>query len=104
MKVMTYGTSWCWACTALADYLKQYPELQAQYVPVDRMPADAQQKILEALRRLTWSDQLPVTVIDDTVVLGTDYAALIAILGPAPTKPPVGNSQHRHGLVETSGA
>ncbi|HEY4691390.1 MAG TPA: hypothetical protein VIK33_18930 [Anaerolineae bacterium] len=97
---MIYSTSWCAACNTMADYLKQsYPDANAQFVPVDRMSADAQQKIFAALHKLTWSDQLPVTVVDDTVVLGTDYAALIAILGPA-SKPPAGSAQHRHGLLE----
>jgi hypothetical protein len=102
MKAMIYGTSWCAACVGLADYLKQnYPAASPQFVPVDQMPAEVQEKIFVALRKLTWSDQLPVTLIDDHVVLGTDYAALVALLGPAPARPPSGSgAQHRHGLAE----
>ena len=61
------------------------------------------EKALAALRKLTWSDQLPVTLLDDTAILGTDYKALVAILGPTGTLPPPGNSQHRHGIDEPSG-
>ena len=99
MKVLTYGTSWCDACNAMADYLKRsYPDAQPRFVPVDKMPAETQARVMDALRQLTWSDQLPVTVVDDTVILGADYAALIAILG-AGELPPAGNSQHRHGVA-----
>jgi glutaredoxin len=102
MKIMIYSASWCAACRDMADYLKQtYPDAAAQFVPIDQMPADTQEQILAALRKLTWSDQLPVTVIDDTVVLGTDYAALIALLGPGGKSPAGGSAQHRHGLIES---
>jgi len=105
MKTMIYSTSWCAACREMADYLRQtYPDAAVQYVPVDQMPADAQEKIATALRKLTWSDQLPVTVIDDTVVLGTDYAALIALLGPGGKPPGGGSAEHRHGVVDEAGA
>jgi len=99
MKAMIYSASWCAACQGMADYLKQqYPTVSVQFVPLDRVPPDAREKALAALRKLTWSDQLPVTLLDDTVVLGTDFAALIAILGPASKPPPPGHSQHRHGV------
>lgn len=100
MKIMIYSTSWCAACRSMAEFVKQqYPDASAQFVPVDKMPADVQEKILAQLRQLTWSDQLPVTVIDDTLVLGTDYAALIALLGPSSNPPAGGSAQHRHGLA-----
>ncbi|HLF27657.1 MAG TPA: hypothetical protein VJG32_15080 [Anaerolineae bacterium] len=102
MKAMIYSASWCAACRELADYVKQqYPAVTAQFVPIDQMPAEARDKILAALRQLTWAEQVPVTLLDDTVVLGTDYAALIAILGPVGKPPPSGSAQHRHGLSET---
>ncbi len=56
--------------------------------------------VVAALRKLTWSDQLPVTVIGDSVVVGTDYAALIALLGPSGRPPAGGSAQHRHGIAE----
>ena len=103
MKIMMYSTSWCAVCQSMAEFIKQqYPSASMQFVPVDRMPADVQEKILAHLRTLTWSNQLPVTVIDDTVVLGTDYAALIVLLGPSHKSPSGGSTQHRHGLAETA--
>ena len=101
MKAIVYSTSWCAACREMVDYLKQqYSAVETQHILVDQMQAETQAKIAAALRKLTWSDQLPVTLLDDTVVLGTDYAALIAILGPAGRPPPSGSAQHRHGLTE----
>jgi hypothetical protein len=103
MKAMIYSASWCRVCQSMADYLKQqYPQVSVQFVPLDRVPAEARDKALAALRKLTWSDQLPVTLLDDTVILGADYTALVAILGPTSAPPPSGNSQHRHGLAEAS--
>ena len=101
MKAMIYSTSWCAACQGMVDYLKQhYPQVQIQLIPLDRLAQEARDKALAALLKLTWSDQLPVTLLDDTIVLGTDYKALVAILGPTGAPPPPGNSQHRHGYIE----
>lgn len=101
MKAMIYSVSWCSVCQSMADYLKQqYPQVSVQFVPLDRVPPEAQQKAFAALRKLTWSDHLPVTLLDDTVILGADYKALVAILGPTGAPPPPGNSQHRHGVTE----
>jgi hypothetical protein len=103
MKAMIYSASWCATCQSMADYLKQqYPNVSVQFVPLDRLPADARDKAFAALRKLTWSDQIPVTLIDDTVILGADYKALAAILGPTGAPPPSGNSQHRHGWTEST--
>jgi hypothetical protein len=87
----------------MVDYLQeQYAGVQVQLIPLDRVPAEAREKALAALRKLTWSDQLPVTLLDDTVILGADYKALAAILGQARKAPPAGNAQHRHGLDEAA--
>jgi len=67
------------------------------------LPQEARDKALAALLKLTWSSQLPVTLLDDTVILGVDYAALLAVLGPGGAPPPPGNAQHRHGLAEAAG-
>ena len=101
MKAIVYSTSWCAACRQMADFLKQhYTDTETQFVPVDQTPAETQEKIAAALRKLTWSDELPVTVIGDSVVVGTDYAALIALLGPGGRPPAGGSAQHRHGIAE----
>lgn len=101
MKAMIYSASWCAACKEMADFLKQqYPDVTTQFIPIDQLPAEVQAKIMGELRKLTWSDQLPVTLLDDTVVLGTDYAALTAFLGPGGRPPASGRAQHRHGLTE----
>jgi len=102
MKAIVYSTSWCAACRQMADFLRQqYADMETQFVPVDKMPAETQEKVVAALRKLTWSDQLPVTVIGDSVVVGADYTALIALLGPG-GRPPItrGGVQHRHGIAE----
>ena len=105
MKAMIYSASWCAVCQSMVDYLKkQYPSVSVQFAPLDRVPPDAREKALAALRKLTWSDQLPVTLLDDTVILGADYKALVAILGPTGAPPPPGDSQHRHGVDETGRA
>ena len=101
MKAIVYSTSWCAACRQMADFLKQHYALtETQFVPVDKMPAETQVKIAAALSKITWSDQLPVTVIGDSVVVGTDYTALIALLGPGGRPPAGGSAQHRHGIAE----
>jgi hypothetical protein len=99
MKAMIYSTSWCVECQRMAEYLKsQYSDLDVQLVGLDLVPPDAREKALAALRKLTWSDLLPVTLLDDNVIIGTDYMALIAILGPAQEKPPRGSSEHQHSI------
>lgn len=104
MKAMIYSASWCAVCQRMADYLKQnYPRVDVQFISLDQLPQEARDKALAALFKLTWSDQLPVTLLDDTVVLGTDYAALLAVLGPSGAPPPPGNAQHHHGLIEAAG-
>jgi glutaredoxin len=103
MKAIVYTGSWCSICRSMVDYLQeQYAGVQVQLIPLDRVPAEAREKALAALRKLTWSDQLPVTLLDDTVILGADYKALAAILGQARKAPPAGNAQHRHGLDEAA--
>jgi len=99
MKAIIYSTSWCVACRDMSEYVQQhYPAVELQFVPLDRMSPRLRDRTLDAIRKLTWSDELPVTLIDDTVILGTDYAALIAILGPGQALPPAGSAQHRHAL------
>jgi thiol-disulfide isomerase/thioredoxin len=98
---MVYSASWCAACRDMVEYLKrEYPTLDVHFIPLDRMPADVRVRALAAVRKLTWSDELPVTLLDDTVILGTDYKALVAILGPSGAPPPLGSAQHRHGTDE----
>ena len=99
MRGIIYSTSWCAACRDMSEYVQQhYPAVELQFIPLDRMPPDLRDRALDAIRNLTWSDELPVTLIDDTVILGTDYTALTAILGPGKALPPAGSAQHRHGL------
>ena len=105
MKAMIYSTSWCATCRELAEYIaQQYPTVDLHFVPLDRMPQDVRDRALAAVRKLTWSDQLPVTLLDDTVILGADYKALIAILGPTKAAPPSGSSQHQHGIEDPRAA
>lgn len=99
MKVMIYSTSWCADCQRMAEYLKsQYADLEVQIVGLDQVPAGAREKALVALRKLTWSDLVPVTLLDDNVIIGTDYMALIAILGQTKERPPRGSSAHQHSV------
>jgi hypothetical protein len=101
MKAIVYDTSWCAACRHMADFLRQqYADMETQFVPVDKMPTETQGQIVAAPRRLTWTDELPMTEIGASVVVGTDYAALIALLEPDGRPPAGGSAQHRHEIAE----
>lgn len=101
MKAIVYSTSWCANCKDMVDFLKrEYPDLSIQFFALDRRSQEQRDKALAAIQKLTWSKRLPVTLLDDTVILGTDYMALIAFLGRPAESPPRGNYEHRHGLDE----
>ena len=101
MKARVYSTSWCINCKEMIDFLKrEYPDLNIEFFALDNIPQETRDKLLAAIQKLTWSRRLPVTLLDDTVILGTDYMALIAFLGRPKKSPPRGNYEHRHGLDE----
>ena len=72
-KVTVYTAEWCHWCHKLVDFLKE------NNIEFEEKNVDAQENAEEAMKK-SGQTGIPVTVIDETVVVGFDVAKLKELL------------------------